>query len=114
MLFYNCHKAIEPIKPHNESEDITMKIAVNKSYGGFILNEQQTELISPYVDEDFFYDVDYKTELRTNEHLIKAIEQIPSTIKVVEIPDNATDWIINEYDGFESVYYVVDGKIKRA
>jgi hypothetical protein len=34
-----------------------------------------------------------------------------SNLKVVNIPDNATDWRIEEYDGLESIIYVVDGKM---
>jgi hypothetical protein len=30
---------------------------------------------------------------------------------VVEIPDNATDWNIEEYDGLETVIYVLNGRI---
>ena len=33
-------------------------------------------------------------------------------LKVVEIPNIATDYLIEEYDGAEKVYYVVDGKIR--
>jgi len=32
----------------------------------------------------------------------------------VEIPDNCTDYEIDEYDGMESITYVVDGKIYHA
>ena len=93
-----------------------MKIAVNRSYGAFILHEEQTEMLKPFVNEDFIFEVDYKHELRSNDKLIEVIEatQDTNSIKVIEIPDNATDYIINEHDGFETVYYVVDGKIKRA
>lgn len=34
-----------------------------------------------------------------------------SRLCVCEIPDNATDWRIQEYDGAEDVWCVVDGKI---
>lgn len=34
-----------------------------------------------------------------------------SAYGIVEIPDNVTDWEISEYDGWESVVYVLDGKI---
>ena len=30
---------------------------------------------------------------------------------VVEIPDGATDWDIYEYDGLETIIYVLNGKI---
>ena len=31
---------------------------------------------------------------------------------VKEIPDNATDYMITEYDGAEGIIYVVDGKLE--
>lgn len=34
-----------------------------------------------------------------------------AVLMVVEIPDNATDWELDEYDGLESIIYVADGKI---
>lgn len=93
-----------------------MKIALNKEYGAFMLNEEQESFICQHVNEDFIYEVDYKHELRTNKYLIEAIEKIPSdrSIQVVDIPDNVTDWMIEDYDGFETIYFVIDGKIKRA
>ena len=35
-------------------------------------------------------------------------------LKVIEIPDNATDWDIEDYDGIERIVYVVDGKLNYA
>ena len=32
-------------------------------------------------------------------------------LEVVEIPDNTTDYEFDEEDGYESIIYVVDGKI---
>jgi hypothetical protein len=32
----------------------------------------------------------------------------------VAIPDEATDWELDEYDGFERVTYVVGGKLYHA
>ena len=32
-------------------------------------------------------------------------------LEVVEIPDGATDYYLNEYDGMESIIYVLDGKL---
>ena len=54
------------------------------------------------------------TDDRTNSELIQFVEDWPTLcgdLKVVIIPDSATDWEINEYDGLESVIYVEDGKI---
>ena len=35
-------------------------------------------------------------------------------LKVIEIPDNATDWDVEDYDGIERIVYVVDGKLNYA
>ena len=34
-----------------------------------------------------------------------------SKLRIVEIPDDYTDYYIDEYDGAESVIYVKDGKL---
>lgn len=31
--------------------------------------------------------------------------------EVFEMPDNVTDYYIDDYDGMENVFYVIDGKI---
>lgn len=90
-----------------------MKIVINKCYGGFSVNEnivKMLNLVSRYDLEDD----------RTNVKLIELIESGVdvntrySNLTVVEIPDDATDYTIEEYDGCEYILYVLDGKIKRA
>ena len=62
-----------------------------------------------------------ETENRNNPELINVVETLgdevntrSSELAVVEIPETATDWEINEYDGFETVTYVLNGKIFHA
>jgi len=84
-----------------------MKVVINNSYGGFRVNDDVAEKlgIDPYTVE------------RDNIKLITLIEfgigcnSWLSDLRVVEIPDDATDYEITEYDGRESVIYVLDGKI---
>lgn len=93
-----------------------MKIIINRCYGGYNINGKTIKKLSEsgmVVDEHGgVYD-----STRTNSELIKMIENGEyvdssySKLKVVEIPDNATDYMIEEYDGLESILYVVDGKI---
>lgn len=85
-----------------------MKVIVNKCFGGFNINETIANK----------YGVDaYGEDARHNENIINLIESgidcsgLFAQLEVVEIPENATDWEINDYDGFESIIYVVDGKI---
>ena len=32
-------------------------------------------------------------------------------LKIVNIPDNITDWVIDEYDGIERIIYVENGHL---
>lgn len=86
-----------------------MKFVLNKRFGGFGLSdwaEEQMGCSEPYRDDP---------------KLIALVENYPDKVsdwcaylRVVEIPDDSTDYEINEYDGSESITYVVDGKIYHA
>lgn len=96
-----------------------MKLVINKCYGVFN--------IKPDIKEKYglkninLWDLNERdsNECRTNKKLIELIESgidcsgNCSKLIVVEIPDEATDYYIEEYDGLESVIYVVDGKVHR-
>lgn len=83
-----------------------MKFAINRTYGGFCLSTKAEEMLpNGYVDRD-------------DPDLIEVIETLGDEasgkygkIRVAEIPDEATDWRIDEYDGLETLLYVIDGKI---
>lgn len=86
-----------------------MKIVVNKCYGGFGLSDWAIEQLGV----KSYYDID-----RTDSRLIELVKNFPakvgnafSALGVVTIPDESTDWEISNYDGLETVIYVVDGKI---
>lgn len=90
-----------------------MKIVINKKYGGFSLSEAAVRALG--------LESEYDDIERTDPGLITLVEANPegtsgycAKLSVVEIPDTATDWELNEYDGFESITYVVDGKIHHA
>ena len=93
-----------------------MKVAINVNFGGFRLKK---DIAKKYGWDE--WDVD-----RTDPKLIELIEsgvnvsaddpsdyddEDYSPIQVVNIPDEATDWEIIEYDGAEDIIYVLDGKI---
>jgi len=91
-----------------------MKLVINRCYGGFGVPKDVVKKLG-YKDI-FDYNVDWN--LRGDLRLIKMVEEDPmrfvdscTELKVVEIPDNATDYEISDYDGLESVTYVVNGKI---
>jgi len=88
-----------------------MKIVINGDWGrdwgrGFCLTKTAARIlgVETYDDSD---------AVRTNPLLIKMLEEGEeiNSLEVVEIPDNATDYRIAEYDGIERVIYVVDGKL---
>ena len=87
-----------------------MKIVINRCFGGFSLSKAAMEACGA----NSAYDEDQ----RTNPILIEMVERDAGAangryaeLKVVEIPDNATDWELDEYDGAEIIIYVSNGKI---
>lgn len=90
-----------------------MKVLVNDVYGGFGIKDEIVEKIwgkerALFVDED---------EMRVNAELIamkekgEDIEDCCCDLIIVDVPESATDWMVTEYDGYESLIAVVDGKI---
>lgn len=86
-----------------------MKIVINKIFGGFSLSNKAIEKYG--LDDSHNID-------RTDEKLIQAVEEMGEAangkyakLAVVEIPNESTDYYIGEEDGFESLLYVLDGKI---
>ena len=81
-----------------------MKIVINADFGGYgcDVSEQYVDLVDRYEGD------------RTNPELVSFVENHPDDcgdLAVMTIPDNATDWDIQDYDGSETLIYVVDGKI---
>ena len=84
-----------------------MKMVINANYGGFGLDvaEQYEDWV-----RDFEGD-------RTNAELVEFVETHSDEcgdLAVITIPEEATDWEMDEYDGWESVIYVLNGKIVHA
>lgn len=85
-----------------------MKIVLNGSFGGFHFGDgfcEEYGIESPYDTYDWE---------RDDPKLVSWVEQHPDDnpdLEIHEVPDNATDWEINEYDGMESLILVIDGKI---
>lgn len=86
-----------------------MKLIINGCYGGFGVKDEVMERLG-LTSQD-------SEEIRTNPDLIALIESGKdvndryANLVVVEFPDDCTDYYIDEYDGLESVIYVVDGKL---
>lgn len=86
-----------------------MKFVINTCFGGFGLSEVARVFLN--VEDD--WDVE-----RDDPMLVACIEALGekafgrfAELKVITIPEEATDWELDEYDGAESITYVLDGKI---
>lgn len=90
-----------------------MRFLLNKCYGGFSLSKE----VENFLGKD-------EWEIPRNDpDLLALFDKMGQDIhdkgratklKVVEIPDNFTDYEINDYDGIETLIYVIDGKIYHA
>ena len=98
-----------------------MKIVINDYLGGFELSEKALNILKNRgFDEEEIgnfrfgnFRRDYKEVIQVIEELGEEANGLCSDIKVVEIPDDSTDWDIIEYDGSEYVIYVKNGKIEK-
>ena len=109
-----------------------MKIVINDCFGGFEFNEKflrwyfsRFSLDTEAIKELFPYEyseIQFGDFKRDDKEVITAIEEFEmffnesysgdcSCISIVEIPDESTDWMLDEHDGAETIWYVVDGKI---
>ena len=91
-----------------------MKIVINVCYGGFGLSDEAYNFFAEKLNDEWTNEFD----LRSNPLFIQKVEENSqwvsddySKLRVVEIPDEATDWTIDEYDGLERITYVKDGHI---
>lgn len=89
-----------------------MIMVLNKAWGGFALPHEFCEQYGC----DKYDDIE-----RDDPRVIEFVQSHGGEYKgdgvclrAVEIPDMMTDWEMDEYDGVESIIYVVDGKIYHA
>jgi len=88
-----------------------MKIVINKCFGGFGLSDFALEKLTK---NEWYYE-----DNRTDAELIGILGQYPTEkingrfaeLEIVELPENCTDYYIDEYDGLETLIYVVNGKL---
>ena len=84
-----------------------MKMVINANYGGFGL-----DVAERYEDWVRGFEGD-----RFNTELVEFVETHPDEcgdLAIVIIPEEATDWEMDEYDCWESVIYILNGKIIHA
>ena len=90
-----------------------MKIVVNRCFGGYSLSKLAMDMLGVDSAYAFFW-----WEERNSPALVKVVEELGKAadgdcadLEIIEIPDSATDWLIEDYDGMETVLYVFGGKI---
>lgn len=85
-----------------------MKVVLNRTFGCFHFGKQFTK----HYNLESWWDTEEWE--RNDPELVQWVEEHPDdnpSLMVLEIPDNATDWQIHDYDGKESLILVIDGKI---
>lgn len=85
-----------------------MMYVINANWGGFAVPDEVAEQIGCGR-----YAFDREHDVRTDERLIEWVKahKDETDLALVNIPDEATDWEMDEYDGWESIIAVIDGKI---
>ena len=87
-----------------------MKVIINECYGGFGTAGPRAAW-----EERNRWQKNVRTDPEAIEILrkygSKACSAHYAELVIMTIPDAATDWEIDEYDGCESITYVLDGKI---
>lgn len=86
-----------------------MKFVINNCFGGYGLSE---DFLAKYGEE-------VEGLERNDPKLVAAVEEFgeeeasgfAAKLCIKEIPDDYTDYYIEEYDGAESLIYVRDGKL---
>lgn len=103
-----------------------MDILINQCYGGFGLSNEACELLGfPKYVSEFDKELHYEyseSKARTDPRVIALYKEKGSKfmsgeyaeLALFHIPDNATDYEIYEYDGYECVTYVVNNKLFRS
>lgn len=86
-----------------------MKVVINNDFGGFSLSEEYA--LSRGLRSGYDYIDRADAQLVADVEAGKDVSGKYASLAIVVIPDNATDYEITEYDGFESIIAVVDGKI---
>jgi len=90
-----------------------MEIVINRCFGGFSLSKSACERLG--TDDPYSYD---EKEFRSSSRLVECVRALGdfangdyAELEIVEIPSDVTDWEINDYDGAESITYVLNGKL---
>lgn len=92
-----------------------MKLVIYGHYGGFYIPKELEDHFKKLLGDDFRkYRYSGNEPIRTDEKFIEYVRNNDTEFAIADIPENATDYMIDKYDGLETVYYVLDGKIHEA
>lgn len=99
-----------------------MLIVLNRAYGGYSVSKEFRRYWNNKYNTDLgVYDFD-EHSMRTDPVFISELKNFgiekasgpAAALEICKLPDdNVTDWIMNDYDGIETIYYVQNGKIFR-
>lgn len=86
-----------------------MKIAINSTWGGFQLSDKALQYLFKLTENKYS---PYGTDIERNDpFLIQVCEELAheasfckGQIKIVEIPDDVTNFYIIDYDGQETIH----------
>ena len=87
-----------------------MKMVINACYGGFGLSESAVSALGLESAYDFIDRSDPRL-IALVEADAKGASGMCANLKVIELPDDITDYMLDEYDGSERVLYVQNGRI---
>lgn len=75
------------------------------------------QIIQSYVERERQY-IDQRKHtsfiigVLTGNQLDEAIkDNVATDLRIATIPDDATDWMVSDYDGLETIYFVKNGKL---
>lgn len=94
-----------------------MVFVLNKRYGGFSLSPFAVEQLG--IEDEYSFDASNTQQVEAlanliNEYGSEKCSGSSAKLRVIEIPNTFTDYEIMDYDGVETIIYVVDGKIYHA
>ena len=82
-----------------------MKIVIHRAWGSIntYIGEHRTDpQVIAWIEEG-----NLPEEILDNGYFIETA----ADYEVAEIPDEATDYYVDDYDGMEDIFFVIDGKI---
>jgi hypothetical protein len=91
-----------------------MKVVINTCYGGFSLSKEAMSRLKELGNSNYDLPYEDSVEYRSNNLLVRVVEELGekangrhASLKIIEIPEDAHEPYIMDYDGME---HVAEGK----